>query len=575
MFEKQAAQAMEKVLKCKEFPAKILVQWLEVPPKPELGHLAFPCHKLAPVLKKAPHQIAQDLVSAIKKEKWMCEAKALGPYVNFYFEPKSMAEETLNRIFKETKKYGTLALGKGKRAVIEFASPNTNKPLTLGHLRNMALGESISRIHETGSFKVARVQVINDRGVHICKSMLAYQKWSQGETPQSARMKGDHLVGKYYVMFQQHAHQDPSLEEEAKRCLEKWEQNEKETRALWKKMNEWVLKGFDETYHSFGTVFDKNYYESQYYDKGKQIVLDGVKKGLFTRKEDGSVAVQLEKMDEKEKVLLRKEGTTVYTVQDIYLAIQRYKDYKFDTMIYVVANEQNHHFQQLFAILELLKQPFAGKLHHLSYGLVLLPEGKMKSREGKVVDADDTIHEMHHLARAELLKRHGQMNAKELKKRANAIGLGALKFYLLKNDMVKDMFFDPAQSISFEGETGPYVQYTYARAKSILRKAKSLKPRRADFSLLVQAKEQNLIALLSQYSFHVEQSLKALSPHKVAHYLLALANAFNSYYHEFQVIQEDPAQKKLQDARLALVHATTQTLSNGLTLLGIEALEEM
>jgi len=406
--------------------------------------------------------------------------------------------------------------------------------------------------------------------------MLAYQKWGKNKKPEK---KGDHFVGDYYVLFAKAVQEHPELKDEAQQLLQRWEDKDKEVHKLWKEMTNWVLKGFAETYKRFGITFEKEYFESQHYEQGRDLALEGLKKGVFVKNDDKSIIAKLESYKIPDKIVLRADGTSIYITQDLYLAQQRYTDYKFDQMIYVVASEQQLHFKQLFKILELLEKPFAKSLHHLSYGLVNLPSGRMKSREGTVVDADDLMDEVSMLARNEVTLRYPNMDEKEKQKRAEFIALGAIKFFLLRTDPIRDMVFNPEESISFDGETGPYIQYTHARACSILRKANIPQKtttkstiQNIKYELLTETVEKRIIQHMLQFSAVVEESATHFKPHILCRLLLDLAQSFNEFYHAHPVINED---KDLMHARIALVDGVRQVLENGLNLLGIEAPQEM
>ncbi len=534
---------------------------LAVPPNPALGDYAFPCF----VIGKNPVEAASKLQKKIKLPKFLDKIETKGPYLNFYLDKTNFTKTILTTINKEKEKYGK---GKSKQKIlIEYCGPNTNKPLHLGHVRNMALGNAVVRILEFEGNKVVPVNIINDRGIHICQSMVAYKKWGKGKKPNK---KGDHFVGDYYVMFSKKLKEKPELHDEAMKMLQAWEDKDPEVHALWRKMNTWVLQGFSETYGRFGIAFDKEYFESEIYEQGKEVAFEGLKKGIFEKNDDKAIIAPLEKEGMTNKVVLRGDGTSVYITQDMYLAQQRYEDYKFNKLIYVVASEQRMHFKQLFRILELLKRPFAKNLYHLSYGMVHLTTGRMKSREGTVIDADNIMDEISELAREEVEKRYSKLSVKEKKRRGEFISLAAIKFYMLKTDAHRDMIFNPKDSLSFDGETGPYIQYTHARACSILRKAGKIGT--VDYSLLKEDKEQAVVSLLSKFSSKVVESGKQYKPHIICRYLIDLAQAFNEFYHSCQVISDD---KKVMNARLSLVNSTRQVLSNGLGLLGIEAPEEM
>lgn len=539
-----------------------------VPPDPKLGDYAFPCF----VLGGNPHEEAEKLKAKIKLPRFIANVEVVGPYLNFFVKEEVLAEETLKEIFQEKKSYGK---GKEKKnMVVEYCGPNTNKPLHLGHVRNMALGDSLCRILSFLGHKVHPVNIVNDRGIHICQSMLAYQKWGNNKHPDK---KSDHFVGDYYVLFSQKAkdeeeRKESKLKEEVHQMLLKWEQKDPEVRKLWKKMNGWVLEGFKETYNRFGIKFEKEYFESEMYEKAKKMVQEGMKKKVFVKNPEGAVLVELGKFNLPDKVVLRADGTSIYITQDMYLAEERYRDFKYDQLIYVVASEQNLHFKQLFKILELLKRPYAKHLYHLSYGLVNLPSGRMKSREGTVVDADDFMDEVAGLAEKEVEKRHPNLAKAEIKKRAEMISLGAIKFFMLRTDPVRDMVFNPEESLSFEGETGPYVQYAHARACSILRKAPVKISSQVDFKLLNSAEESFVVQKLSAFPEILLQVVQNYKPHHLAQHLISLSQGFNEFYHKSLVISED---KELMKARLLLVDSVRQVLENGLGLLGIKAPEEM
>lgn len=540
---------------------------LAVPPDPKLGDYAFPCFKLG----GNPRDAALQLQKKIKLPSFLSRIDVAGPYLNFYLNKSFFAEETLSHIKKLKHNYGK---GNSKQnIVLEYCGPNTNKPLHLGHIRNMALGNAAFHLLQFQGNKVHPVNIVNDRGIHICQSMLAYQKWGKNKQPDK---KGDHFVGDYYVMFAQAVKKEAEqkkeeLPKEAQEMLLKWELNDKKVRTLWKKMNGWVLKGFAQTYKRFGISFEKEYFESGYYQHGKDLVYEGVRKCVFEKDHTEAITAPLEKYHLPNKILLRGNETSLYITQDLYLAQLRYDDYQFDKLIYVVASEQQLHFKQLFAVLDLLNKPYAQNMYHLSYGMVHLPTGRMKSREGTVIDADDIMDEVSALAEKEVRSRYKNLSEKEIKHRAEAIMLAAIKFFMIKTDAVRDIIFNPEESLSFEGETGPYIQYTHARACSVLRKA-GKQAGKIDYSQLQQPSELNLISLLSQFPVIVEDAAAHYRPHVVCRYLLDLAQAFNEFYHACQVISEE---RKQMAARCALVDATRQVLANGLSLLGIEALEEM
>jgi arginyl-tRNA synthetase len=452
-----------------------------------------------------------------------------------------------------------------KKIMVEFPSPNTNKPLHLGHLRNMSIGESISRICEFNGFGVIRSNLNNDRGIHICKSMLAYQKFGKNKKP-SKKMKSDHFVGNFYVLFNEKLKQDKRLEEEAKELLQKYESGDKKTLELWKKMNEWAFDGFNLTYKKFGIRFDKEYYESNLYEKGKEIILDGLHKNIFKKNDEGAIIIDLKDKGLGEKVLLRADGTSIYITQDIYLAKLKFEEFGLEKSIYVVANEQDYHFNVLFEILEKLGIASKEKLKHLSYGMVFLPTGKMKSREGIVVDADDLIEGIRKLMEKELRLRE-KLSKRELKKRSLKIALSAIKYFLLKIDAKKNMMFNPEESINLEGNTGPYLLYSYARASSILKKANAEKK----FEIgEMEKQETELIKKISNFKEIITKAYSSLNPSLIANYSYDLAQTFNEFYHDCPVLGSEK-----EAFRLKLVEAFRQILKNSLYLLGIDVLERM
>ena len=488
--------------------------------------------------------------------------------------------------------------------MIEYSSPNTNKPLHLGHVRNNLLGWSLAQIMAANGIKVVKTNIVNDRGIHICKSMLAWQKWGNGETPETSGKKGDHLIGDYYVAFDKHyreevkslknqymsegmdeetaekqAKDDAPLIKEAHEMLVKWEQGDKEVRSLWEKMNSWVYAGFDETYRALGVSFDKIYYESETYLEGKAKVEEGLDRGLFFRKEDNSVWADLTNDGLDQKLLLRSDGTSVYMTQDIGTAQMRFKDYPIDKMIYVVGNEQNYHFQVLSILLDRLGFKWGKELVHFSYGMVELPNGKMKSREGTVVDADDLIATMITDARQmseDKVNKLTDISEEEKNEIARIVGMGALKYFILKVDARKNMLFNPEESIDFNGNTGPFIQYTHARIRSILRKAEAegfIIPQTLETDMPVNAKETDLIQKLNEYGAAVEQAGQNYSPSGIANYCYELTKQFNQFYHDFSILNADSKEEKT--VRLVLAANVAKVIKNGMRLLGIEVPERM
>ena len=501
-------------------------------------------------------------------------------------------------------RYGLTAPGEDAPLVmIEYSSPNTNKPLHLGHVRNNLLGWALAQIVEACGNRVVKTNIVNDRGIHICKSMLAWQKYGNGETPESSGKKGDHLIGDYYVAFDQHyraevkeltakyeaegmapeaakerAEKDSPLMQEAHAMLVRWEQNDPEVRALWRKMNEWVYEGFDQTYKALGVGFDKIYYESDTYLEGRKMVLEGLEKGLFYRRDDGSVWADLRSEGLDEKLLLRADGTSVYMTQDIGTAKMRFEDFPIDKMIYVVGNEQNYHFQVLAILLDKLGFEWGKSLVHFSYGMVELPNGKMKSREGTVVDADDLVAEMVRQARetADEAGKFDDMSEEEKNEVARIVGMGALKYFLLKVDARKNMLFNPAESIDFNGNTGPFIQYTYARIRSILRKAADSGirlPETLPADVELSRKEEEIVQHLADFAAVVRQAGADYSPSAVANYCYALVKEYNQFYHDFSVLREEDEKKKI--FRLVLSANVAKIVRLGMGLLGIEMPERM
>lgn len=544
---------------------KEILNLISIPPSPELGDFAFPCFSLAKEMKKNPIQIAQELAKRLSSNEFE-KVEAKGPYVNFFLNKKSFAQDVLKKIFKEKSKYGSQS--EKKKIIIEFPGPNTNKPLHIGHARNIVTGQAITNLLKFAGNNVKIVNINNNRGIHICKSMLAYAKFSNGLTPEKAKIKSDKFVGNFYVKFSQALKDSPFLESEAQEMLKKWEAGDKSVRALWKKMDSWALEGFKETYKKFGLKIDKQYYESEIYKEGKKIILDALKNKVAYKKPDGAVAIDLSSEGLGEKILLRSDGTSIYITQDLYLAVKRKSEMKFDRAIYITATEQIHHFKTLFAILKKFGYAWAENLEHVSYGLVNLESGRLKSREGNVVDADDLISELSELALKEIKSRYPELSEKESKSRAESIALSALRYYFLKVDKIRDITFKPEESLKFEGDTGPYLLYTYVRSRSILEKAKyKSKPFKIDS---LSESEKSLISFLSNFPEVVANATQNLSPNLIANYSFQLAQKFNEFYHAEKVIGSEN-----ESFRLALVSAFAQVMNNSLNLLGINPLERM
>lgn len=500
----------------------------------------------------------------------------------------------LNENF-QTENFGFQKKQDSKPVVVEYSSPNTNKPLHLGHIRNNLLGFSLSRILQAAGKNVVKVNLVNDRGIHICKSMLAWQKWGNGETPESSGMKGDHLVGKYYVVFDKYYKEEiavlisegTSPEEapkkapliiEAQQILQKWEAGDTEVINLWKKMNNWVYDGFAKTYETLGIEFDKTYYESQTYLLGKELVEKGVQQGVYKRREDGSVWIDLSAEGMDEKLLLRSDGTSVYMTQDMGTAMQRYEEYLPEQLIYVVGNEQEYHFNVLKVVLKHLGCDWSDSIYHLSYGMVELPAGKMKSREGTVVDADDLMQEMFDTSEA-MARELGKIESfddEEAKNLYRTIGLGALKYFILKVDPKKNMLFNPAESVDFNGNTGPFIQYTYARIKSVLRKAEEnglTHSNSIDETVVLHPEEKELLRKLHDFPALVLQAAEMHSPAVIANYAFELASEYNRFYHDLTILKEENMQSR--ELRLIMSMFTAKVISNALWMLGIEVPERM
>lgn len=565
---------------------------LETPPKPELGDLAIPMFIFSKPLRKAPALIAQELCAFLGEIKAgsrnlgvrpqvlegfragsLGEAEALGPYLNIRLRRQAAIPRALEQLSGRPVLETLENFLDGRKVLLEFSSPNTNKPLHLGHLRNNALGESVSRILKAHGAEVRKYNLVNNRGVHICKSMLAYRKFSEGETPESTGMKSDHFVGKYYVIYAQWEKENPEAEKEAQKMLQDWEAGDPETLALWEKMNAWALDGIKETYAVTGVSFDQYQFESETYLLGKQIILEGLEKGVFYRDEEGTILIDLEEIGLDKKVVLRKDGTSVYITQDIGTAVTRHQTYPFNSLVYVVASEQQYHFRVLFHTLNKLGFEWSKDLHHLSYGMVNLPEGKMKSREGTVVDADELLAQLSELAREEILAKNREEQVQDLDGTARAIALGALHYFLLQQDPTKDMVFNPKESMSFNGNTGPYLQYTCARISSMLRKAGPISGSGIRFDLLESDQEWELFKLFCDLRHKLSAAAKNFDPSIVCAWLYELARAYSRFYHDIPVLSVED--KDLRRARLELSRLVREALALGMRLINVPVLESM
>ncbi|MFO8063439.1 MAG: arginine--tRNA ligase [Spirochaetia bacterium] len=555
--------------------ASVLVQR---PPKPELGDMGFPMFPFARVFKTAPNAVAEMAAERLRQSGDVGNdvVETAGPYINVHIERTAYTAAVFQAIEQEGDTYGHGTSRSGERVMIEFSAPNTNKPLHLGHLRNDAIGESVSRIVKATGAEVRKVNLVNDRGIHICKSMLAYQKFGDGRTPESAGEKPDTFVGNFYVRFAEWSKEHPEAEEEAQQMLKAWEQGEPKTLELWNTMNSWAVTGIQQTYERTGVSFDKMYYESQTYGAGREEVLKGLESGVFYRDDSGTVWVDLEDIGLDKKVLLRGDGTSLYLTQDIGTAIRRYEDWPFDRLVYVVASEQRYHFKVLFSVLGRLGFEWAQNLFHLAYGMVNLPEGKMKSREGTVVDADDLIDRLAELAQAEIRDKERDGEVEDIAETGEAIAIGALHYYLLAVDPMKDIVFDPDTSLSFNGNTGPYLQYTGARIRSILRKAGTSSAPSAegvDVSALDSIDDWELVKMLGEFPARVAEASEDFDPSHLTAYLFDLAKTFSKYYHEYPILTAPTP--KARDARLLLAISTAKVLKNGFYLINIPYLDKM
>lgn len=550
---------------------------LQTPPRPEMGDLAFPLFVYAKAFKKSPADIASALAARINalKERPEGEAFAAGPYLNV----KVSLEDTVRKAFEEMESdpdnWGRVKTLQNKKIMVEFSGPNTNKPLHLGHVRNDSIGFSISNILNFCGAEVYKVNIINNRGIHICKSMLAYSKFGNGSTPESTGIKGDHFVGDYYVRFAQWEKEDPKAIDGAQELLKKWEEGDRDVVSLWTLMNNWTIEGIKETYRQMGISFDKYYYESDTYKLGKDKVLDGLARGIFQRDTDGSVFIDNSDIGLDKKILLRKDGTSIYITQDIGTAIERHKDWPFDSLVYVVANEQQYHFKVLFNVLDKLGYSWAKDLHHLSYGMVFLPDGKMKSREGTVVDADDLMRELTEMAKSEIIEKNRQNEIEDIDRTSHDIALGAINYYMLQTDPLKDITFNPKESISFNGNTGPYLQYMGARISSMLAKYDESDYEGVSFSPseLSLDDERELLKMVLSFPDTVSKAAERYNPAVICSFLYDMCKLFSHYYHDNRIL--DAGKESLVVARISLCKMVLRTLKNGFGLVGIPFLKKM
>ena len=548
------------------------------------GDLTLVVFPLIRIFKKSPEEICNEIGYLLSKHiMFISSFNVIKGFLNIVLNNNFWIESIIK--ISKTKNYGiTKKNNKSETTLVEFSSPNTNKPLHLGHVRNIVLGDSVSRIIEATGKNVKRVQIINDRGIHICKSMLAWQTFGNGETPEKANMKGDHLVGKYYVKFNQEYNKElvelrnkgygedecinkSRLNTKAKELLLRWESNDSEVIKLWSQMNNWVYAGFNETYKKLGVTFDKNYYESETYLLGKDLIEDGLKSNVFYKKEDNSVWVDLTEFGLDEKLLLRSDGTAVYITQDIGTAIQRFKDFKFSEMVFTVGNEQNYHFDVLFKILKKLNYSWANMCHHLSYGMVALPEGKMKSREGTVVDADDLLKHVLYSS----IELSNQLNKKNVLSNEDhkVISLAAIKYFLLKVDAKKNMMFNPKESIDFNGNTGPFLLYTYARIKSLIRKNNTkIEIKKVEINSI----EKDLIKKIIEYPEVIRDSALSYNPSLICNYIFEMVKIYNRFYQNNEILVDDKLTRSL---RLTISEEVSKIIKTSSDLLGFEVLEKM
>ena len=602
--EKQLTEAIVKAVKAL-YDADITPEQVSLQKtRPDFeGHLTLVTFPLLRISKRKPEDTGEDIALwLVENTDLVATFNIVKGFLNLIIAPKKWIE-LLDSIHADAHYGLTASTEESPLVMIEYSSPNTNKPLHLGHVRNNLLGWAVAQIAEANGNRVVKTNIVNDRGIHICKSMLAWQKYGNGETPQSSGKKGDHLIGDYYVAFDKHyraevaalkaqlleegvnseeaetrAKEEAPLMVEAREMLRKWEQGDPEVRGLWRKMNEWVYAGFDETYKALGVSFDKIYYESDTYLEGKEKVEEGLEKGIFYRRPDGSVWADLTADGLDEKLLLRSDGTSVYMTQDIGTAKLRYQDYPISKMIYVVGNEQNYHFQVLSLLLDKLGFEWGKSLVHFSYGMVELPNGKMKSREGTVVDADDLVEGMIAQARQTMDEagKNADMSEEEKQEVARIVGLGALKYFLLKVDARKNMVFNPEESIDFNGNTGPFIQYTYARIRSILRKAQDAGidlPATLPTGVAISTKEEEIIQQLADFAAVVRAAGEDFSPSAIANYCYDLVKNYNQFYHEFQILREENAD--VRAFRLVLSQNVAKVVRLGMALLGIEMPERM
>ncbi len=547
----------------------------EVPPEEKMGHLAFACFPLARIVKKAPPLIATQMAENWGQSQYFSEVTSTGPYLNFHFNPAYLSKELIP-VCITSEGYGNNEGGANQTLLLEYSSPNTNKPLHLGHCRNNLLGSVLSNLLKSSGFDVIKANLVNDRGIHICKSMLAYQKWGSGETPESEGIKGDKLVGGYYVLYDKKEKEDPTILQEVQEMLRKWEADDPTTMELWKKLNGWVLDGFRETYERMDVSFDKFYFESETYQGGRELVLSALEKGICSEEPNGAVSIDLEADKLGKKILLRGDGTSMYITQDINTTVTKFSDFDLNGCLFVVGNEQDNHFRVLFKVLSRFGYEWADQCEHISYGMITLPEGKMKSREGTVVDLDDLMDEMKSLALNEIRERLNNpdiADAEELEKTAEAIGQAAIKYFILRTNALKEISFNPKESLSFDGATGPYLQYTHARICSLLRKAEINRARFSFSDHVWNEDEITLLVQLGRFPDIIAQGAADRNPAVLCTYIYELCRAYNKFYYEHQILKADS--ETVIQARISLTRAVKGVLYKTLQILGIKALEKM
>ncbi|AAX17098.1 arginine--tRNA ligase [Borrelia hermsii] len=550
---------------------------MQKPPKSELGDLSILIFEFSKILKLNTSIITEEIIKQIGDK---YATKAMGPYLNIKFNRKEYIKDTIKKVNEQKEKYGINNVLKNKRIIIEFSSPNTNKPLHIGHLRNDIIGESLSRILKASGAQVTKINLINDRGTHICKSMLAYKKFGNNTTPELSLKKGDHLIGDFYVKYNEYAKNNEMAEDEIQQLLCKWEEGDEKTVQLWKKLNQWAIEGIKATYKLTNITFDKIYLESEIFKIGREIILKGLEEGLCYKREDGAICIdipteknEISEQQFKQKVLLRANGTSIYLTQDLGNIVTRKNEFDFDEMIYVVGSEQIHHFKTLFYVANKLGITKENNLVHLSYGMVNLPEGKMKSREGNVIDADNLIHDLSESIILEIKKRNS--DKKDYQEIALNISLGAIHYYLLKTAIHKDILFNKEESLSFTGNSGPYIQYVGARINSILEKYDelNLSNETINFDLLVNENEWEIIKIISEFEEHIIKASKDRNPSVIANYSYLLAKSFSTYYQDTKII--DKNKPELTHARIDLSKAVLQTIKNCMHLLNIPYMKKM